>query len=55
MGRNMNENTDQSNVSRIVCIPDRANQKLQGVPKNRTNKTNKNGQTWQACQHFKVV
>ena len=23
--------------------------------KKRTNKTNKNGQTWQACQHSKVV
>ena len=28
---------------------------IQGVPKKRTNKTNKNGQTWQACQHSKVV
>ena len=28
---------------------------VQGVPKNRTNKTNKNGQTWQACQYSKVV
>ena len=26
-----------------------------GVPKKRTNKTNKNGQTLQACQHSKVV
>ena len=26
-----------------------------GCPKKRTNKTNKNGQTWQACQHSKVV
>ena len=31
------------------------NRKLQCVPKKRTNKTNKNGQTWQACQHSKVV
>ena len=29
--------------------------KVQGVPKRRTNKTNKKGQTWQACQHSKVV
>ena len=28
---------------------------IQGVPRKRTNKTNKNGQTWQACQHSKVV
>ena len=28
---------------------------IQGVPKKRTNKTNKNGQTWQARQHSKVV
>ena len=28
---------------------------VQGVPKNRTNKTNKNGQTRQACQYSKVV
>ena len=28
---------------------------IQGVPKKRTNKTNKNGQTWQACQHPKGV
>ena len=28
---------------------------VQSVPKKRTNKTNKNGQTWQACQHSKVV
>ena len=26
-----------------------------GVPKKGTNKTNKNGQTWQACQNSKVV
>ena len=26
-----------------------------GCPKKRTNKTNKNGQTWQACQRSKVV
>ena len=29
--------------------------KLQGIPENSNNKTNKNGQTCQACQHSKVV
>ena len=29
--------------------------KSTGCPKKRTNKTNKKGQTWQACQHYKVV
>ena len=43
-------------------IDDKARQHLfcwiynvQGFQKKRTNKTNQNGQTWQACQHFKVV
>ena len=28
---------------------------IQDVPKKHTNKRNKNGQTWQACQNYKVV
>ena len=36
-------------------LTQRVTLKLQSVPKKRTNKTNKNCQTWQACQHSKVV
>ena len=41
------------NLSLLCIFP--AAVLIQGVPKKRTNKTNKNGQTWQPCQHSKVV
>ena len=41
------------NLSLLCIFP--AAVLIQGVPKKRTNKTDKNGQTWQACQLSKVA
>ena len=46
---------DSSNRSLVAILTNHLLGEIQGVPKKRTNKTNKNGQTWQAFQHSKVV